>query len=211
MTSNDIPIDFVPDKEYAKAKDLMLYQYRTGTKTLGAQTLDENGRQFDQELSETKAKNEADALNEALQLKETARSNDMQNQYQMGTLAENTRNNTLQNKYQMGTLNESIRSNNMQNQYQMGSLNLKNAVSAAAGNASNQKSASANVRDNFINVLRTGALNHSNYNFKGAFDKANAHGAFDGVSSADMGAILKEVASLAKSSSSTGKIPAVRR
>lgn len=170
-----VPVDILPDDEFAKAKDLYLYQYAPGTKTLDSQ-----------ELDVTKQKYDADALQAALALKENARQADLQNTLGQSQLAETTR------------------ANNMD--YTLGQNKLTNdqAASTTAATSATEKSNSANIKNNFIATIRAGALNHSNYNFKGAFDKANAHGAFDGVSPADMAAILAEIAAQNKARSSNG-------
>jgi type IV secretory pathway VirJ component len=121
IKNNDIPVDIMPDEDFAKAKDLMLYQYAPGTKTLDAQNLDV-----------TKQKNEADALQAALALKETSTANEADNQYKTAALAESIRNDDLQNQYQMGNLAETARGNTLQNQYQMGTLAAKASQSAPA-------------------------------------------------------------------------------
>lgn len=94
MAANyDIPIDIIPDREFAKAKDLMLYQYAPGTKTLSAQQLDETARS-----------NRAQELLAAQQAKEEARQAEIKNMYNYDALNADT-------AYKNANLAETVRSN----------------------------------------------------------------------------------------------------
>lgn len=174
-----IPVDFIPDDQFAKARDAALYSIAPGTKTLEAQALDVQAK-----------KNEQDALQEALRLKETARQADMDNSYKTASLGETVRSNNMDNSYKTNALQASL-----------AAAQQKTAAATNTAEINNAKAVSAEVRDNFIAAIRAGGLNHTNYNYKGAFDKMNAHGGFANVTPADLAAILKEVSTLSKSSS----------
>ena len=201
---NDIPIDVVPDvsQQMLNSQNQYVSQYQSahpyqpfagGTPTLGTN-----------QLTETKRATDLENAYKAQALAETVRQANLDNAYKQQSLAETAREANLDNAYKTGSLNENIRADTLDNAYKMGSLG--NSLQAAANKyaANSAKSASATTRDNFINVLRTGAIKYDNYNFKGAYDKANAHGAFNGVSAADMKAILNEVSKLSSKSGGTG-------
>jgi hypothetical protein len=99
---NDIPVDFIPDKQhalnialnnFATAKDAALYSIPAGTKTLEAQQLDET-------IRSDKAKELQDAVN----AQKTARNNATNNQYYYDKLA-------ADNAYDNASLAETARSN----------------------------------------------------------------------------------------------------
>jgi len=74
--------------------------------------------------------------------------------------------------------------------------------SGGGSGGSDTKTISADIRDKTIASFRLGAMNYPNYDFKGAFDKANAHGVFDSVAPEDMAKILAEAASQTKAQAS---------
>ena len=175
MTYNDVPVDVLPDADFAKAKDLYLYKYGAGTKTLDSVKLDENKRQYDLSMEDNRQAREAQSLADALKLAEQKR--------QFGIdFGEKQR-----------QFNQS--STEQKRQFDI-SYAHKQQSDATTKAFNDNKNLSEQKRDIFISVLRQDALNNPKYNFTEAYQKASASGALDDLSPSDMAAVLKEIAAL---------------
>jgi len=176
-----IPVDFIPDAQFAKARDAAFYSIAPGTKTLEAQALDV-----------TKAKNIADAVQARKNAEESARQADMENKYKYADLAETTRGNNLQSQYQMGSLaNDAAKT----------SASVAAASNTAA--AKNVLSESAAYKNHALLVMQSNYANAkskslTNYNFASYVDYMKAKGAWDLMTDADKTAVIKAADSLSK-------------
>lgn len=130
----DIPVDFLPDDQFAKARDAALYSIAPGTKTLEAKGLDETIR-----------KNNQDAALEALKLKETKRQADMDNTYNLAALEEKKRENSI---------SALLKAQGMQS-------NNANAFSTQGERANDTKSTLMNMLSNQYRMLKDDPSNPS--------------------------------------------------
>lgn len=168
-----VPVDVLPDSDFAKAKDLMLYQYAPGTKTLGAQ-----------ELDVTKKKYEQDALQAALALKENARQADLQNTLGQGQLAETTRANNMDYTLRQGTLTDAA------------NKALASVVATNAKTTPDQGSAKADALIIDMNTKRSQVANPAAYNYMWHVQRAMNQGWWGTLSKTDQDRVIKAAQSL---------------